>query len=251
MKESKLKVSIVSYLNSKPFAFGLENSDIYGKLEISFDPPAFCAAKLISKSADIGLVPVAVLPEIPDVKIISDYCISANGRVDSVLLLSNVPVNNLKRIILDKNSRTSVMLARVLASELWNINPEWVGENDVEGLNINHETGAVVIGDRALEIKSKFKFIYDLAEEWDKLTSLPFVFACWVSNKPINQIILDEFNVALKSGIENIDQLIRMNKLDENSSAYLKNIIDYRLDDEKRKSISLFLEKIQKVKVNF
>ncbi len=251
MKEVKIKVSIVSYLNSKPFAFGLENSDIYGKLEIGFDPPAICAGRLISKSADIGLVPVAVLPEITDLRIISDFCIAANGRVDSVLLLSNVPVNRLKHIILDKNSRTSVVLARVLASELWNISPVWVGENDAEGLNINEETGAVIIGDRALEIKSKFSYIYDLAEEWYKLTSLPFVFACWVSNKPLEQQFLDEFNLALKNGIENIDQLTSLLNLDTNSSNYLKNVIDYRLDDNKRKAIDLFLEKAEKINSNF
>jgi chorismate dehydratase len=241
-----VRVSVVSYLNSKPFAYGIENSAIYNDLNVSYDHPAHCAQKLISGNADIGLVPVAVIPEIPNAEIISEYCIAADGKVDSVLLLSNVPVEDIKRVILDEQSRTSVMLARVLAAELWNIQPEWIKETN--GFQTDKNTAAVVIGDRALEIKNQFRYIYDLAAEWKKLTGLPFVFACWVANKHFNAEFISAFNAALRSGVENIDPLKDVYALDPDAMNYLKEVIVYRLDDGKRKAIELFLGKIKDIK---
>ncbi|MEP7264588.1 MAG: MqnA/MqnD/SBP family protein, partial [Bacteroidota bacterium] len=86
MLEEKVKVSVVSYLNSKPFAFGIENSTLRNQMEVTYDNPAKCAQRLIDGDADVGLVPVAVIPFIKNAEIISDYCIAAEGKVESVLL---------------------------------------------------------------------------------------------------------------------------------------------------------------------
>lgn len=241
----KVRLSVVSYLNSKPFAYGIENSVLRNEISVSYDIPALCAEKLITNKADVGLVPVAVIPLIKDAEIISDYCIAADGKVDSVLLLSNKPVNDLKRIVLDSESRTSVQLARVLAREYWNITPEWISENSNIMLEATEETGAVVIGDRALKVKHQYKYCYDLAEEWYKLTSLPFVFACWVSNKKINTDFVTAFNDSLRIGVENIEKVIDIEKLNDVQADYLRKTIVYQLNDEKREAIQLFLKKIK------
>ena len=86
------KVSCVSYLNSKPFIYGLENSELLksGALELSLDIPSRCAQKLISKEAQIGLVPAATLNYLNDYSVISNFCIGAVGAVNSVFLFSNL-----------------------------------------------------------------------------------------------------------------------------------------------------------------
>src|ERR1043165_5988838 len=109
-----IRVSAVNYLNSKPFIFGLQNSDIINEIDLQLDIPSVCADKLEENKVDIGLVPVAILPELEEHHIISDYCIGADGEVSSVLLLSDVPLDEIKSIHLDYQSRTSVMLAQVL-----------------------------------------------------------------------------------------------------------------------------------------
>ncbi|MBK8584164.1 MAG: hypothetical protein IPN88_01490 [Bacteroidetes bacterium] len=91
-----LKISVVSYLNSKPFIYGFNKTNFNSKAAIELDIPSVCADKLLTGKVDIGLVPVAILPKLKDYFIISDYCIGANGPVDSVLLLSNVPLNEIK-----------------------------------------------------------------------------------------------------------------------------------------------------------
>ena len=245
----KIKISLVSYLNARPFAYGILQSGINKNIFLSLDPPGICADKLINGIADIGLVPVAVIPEIKGNTIISDYCISSTGKVNSVLLLSDVPLDKITKIILDQESRTSVLLARILAKKIWKIDPVWEVEN-IDGLNKAKGTiAAVVIGDRALALRSKYEYIYDLSEEWNKMTGLPFVFACWVANKPIDKKFLALFNEALKYGVEHIVDLLEKEGLSENDKNYLMNSIQYKLNGQKKAGIKLFLSLINELEV--
>lgn len=240
-----LKVSAVSFLNTKPFIYGLQHSTL-GELELSLDIPSVCAAKLIGKKADIGLVPVAVLPLLEGYSVVSDYCIGAKGKVGSVMLFSNVPLTEITTILLDYHSRTSVVLARVLANKLWKISPVWKEGGPGYESSINDTTAGVVIGDRALELSGKYRFSYDLSDEWFKLTSLPFVFACWVAGKNVPPGFLVSFNEALQCGVEHIADMIETMDLvpvdKVRINAYLTENIDYHFDDNKRKALTLFLD---------
>ena len=101
---NKIKVSAVSYTNTKPFVYGLTHSDVIDQIDLSLDIPSDCARKLIDDEADIGLVPVAALLNIPNYQIISDYCIGATGAVNSVFIFSNLPIGEIKTIRLDSYS---------------------------------------------------------------------------------------------------------------------------------------------------
>lgn len=242
------RISVVSYLNSKPFIYGLRNASFENEVEIYEDIPSVCADKLIRGEADLGLVPVAALPFLKNYHIISDYCIGADGPVSSVLLLSEVPLEKIKTILLDYQSRTSVMLTKVLAEKLWKIKPQWKQTSPNFENTIGDETSGVVIGDRALQIKNKFKYCYDLSAEWKKLTGLPFVFACWVSTGLTDKRFVLEFNNALKSGISRIDEIARKESnefISENEiRKYLTECIDFNLDEKKKEAMTLFLDLI-------
>ena len=69
-KMTKIKISAVSYTNTLPFIYGLENSKIINHIELSKDIPSVCAKKLISNKVDIGLVPVAIIPKLNNYEII-------------------------------------------------------------------------------------------------------------------------------------------------------------------------------------
>ncbi len=145
---SKLKISVVSYLNSKPFIYGLEHSDLMNEIDLQLDIPSTCAQKLMDGIVDIGLVPVAIIPKLKEAHIISDYCIGAVGKVASVCLYSEVPLNEIKTILLDYQSRTSVTLVKVLAREHWKISPEWQNASENFENSVSGTTAAVIIGDR-------------------------------------------------------------------------------------------------------
>ena len=107
---NKIKISAVSYLNSKPFIYGLHHSNLFNEIELSQDIPSVCAQKFIDEKVDIGLIPITVIPKLKEYYIISDYCIGAVGKVSSVMLYSDVPLNAIKNILLDYQSLTSVTL---------------------------------------------------------------------------------------------------------------------------------------------
>lgn len=242
----KIKISAVSYLNSKPFIYGLEHSEVKNEINLQLDIPSVCAAKLIENKVDVGLVPVAILPELEEYHIISDYCIGADGAVGSVLLLSDVPLNEIKTILLDNQSRTSVELVQVLANKFWKIQPVWNDAEENYEVLIKGTTAGVVIGDRTFPLQNKFKYVYDLAAEWKEFSSLPFVFACWVSNKKLPDELIERFNKALKSGLsakaEVIKQYLQEHKTDFDVKDYLENKLSYNLDERKKEALELFLQ---------
>ena len=242
----KIRISVVNYLNSKPFIYGLENSDIKNDIDLQLDIPSVCAEKLEEDQVDIGLVPVAILPELEAYHIVSDYCIGADGEVGSVLLLSEVPLNEIKTILLDYQSRTSVLLAQILAEKFWKIKPQWTEAKVNFEILIHETTAGVVIGDRTFSLKNKFRYVYDLSAEWKKFTQLPFVFACWVSNKRLDGAFIKKFNRALRFGLMNVEEVISQQqneiRADFDVKDYLEHKISYAFDDRKKFALELFLK---------
>lgn len=242
------KLSVVSYLNTLPFIYGLKESGLENRIEINLDIPFVCAEKLISGEVDIGLVPIVALNQLKDSQIISDFCIGANGAVDTVCLFSDVPISQIKNILLDYQSKTSIELLKVLLKEYWNLSPKLLLSEAGYEDKIKNQQAGLIIGDRAFKYKNKFPYRYDLSEIWKSHTGSPFIFACWVANKELCQDFEFEFNQALSFGVNNIekaiDSLADIYSDCKNPTDYLNHKISYQLDVEKRKAMQLFLQKI-------
>ena len=251
MNHPKLKISIVNYFNTLPFRYGLKNSELLSKIDLQEDIPSICAQKLKFKQVEIGLVPVALLPELDNYKIITNYCIGANGKVDSVKLYSEVPLNEIKMVTLDYQSRSSIKLTKVLNKFYWKQNFEYKDAKPGYEQNINGTNAAVVIGDRTFALNGTFKYEFDLAEEWKKMTGLPFVFAAWVTTSDIDAEFITEFNEALKDGINNTEKAILDSDIKHptnfNALDYLTNKISYDLDNRKQEALQLFLNYISQL----
>jgi len=244
----KYKVSAVSYLNTITFIYGLKQSELINTINLQLDYPSICADKLINGTVDLALVPVVVIPQLKSSYIISDYCIGANGAVDTVCLYSDVPIDKIESIGLDYQSRTSVALLKILLKEYWKLNPELKKSDVGFENNIKGKHAALVIGDRAFALNTKHQFIYDLSAIWKELTGLPFVFAVWVSNIKLPQDFINVFNKALEKGLNNIDKALALEGDSylncESPEDYLNNKISYSLDAKKQKGMELFLRKI-------
>ena len=246
---SKVRISAITYLNTKPFLYGITNSPLMREIELSLDVPSVCADKLKAGIVEIGIIPIAEMSEIPGANLVTDFCISASGKVRTVVLVSQVPVEEIETIVLDYQSRTSVQLVRILAREYWKIRPEWKngGINYIRE-DIRGKTAGVIIGDRVFEAEKQFPFVYDLSEAWKNLTGLDFVFACWVANKPLEASFVEKFAAALEDGIVHIPEVIAEYQQlypDYPFEAYFRENIFYHLDDSKRKGMELFLQKIK------
>jgi chorismate dehydratase len=241
-----IKISAVSYLNTLPFIFGIENSGFLNSSDytLSREMPSDCAKKLENKEADLVLVPVAAIANMENINIVSDYCIGASRNVLSVLLLSQKPISELENIYLDYQSRTSVTLIKILAKHYWKKEFNWLKTEPGFENNIIENTGGVIIGDRALELADKFKFKFDLATEWNDFTGLPFVFACWVSSSKLDENFILKFNKSLEWGINNINNINPNYPTLSNDfiRSYFKNNIEYNFDDKKNSGMNLFFK---------
>jgi chorismate dehydratase len=239
--KNKIRISAVSYTNTAPFVYGLNHSEIPRKTILTLDTPAICAQKLIHDEADIGLVPVAALLNIPNYSIVADYCIGAEGAVNSVFIFSDKPVEEIKTVRLDDQSRTSNNLARVLFKNHWKMKPEYLTSGVADAF--------VEIGDRTFGKKQRYAYAYDMGEEWMKFTALPFAFAVWAANKPVDGGFVSEFQQALQYGLDHRDEVIAglTPRSDFDLHDYLINRIRFNFDAPKKEALKKFLSLVSEL----
>lgn len=244
----KIKVGAVSYLNTKPLLYGIKRSEkLMQQIELSEEYPSKIADMLVEGTIDVGLVPVAVIPKLKEWNILPGYCIGAEGNVASVCLFSEVSIENVEKILLDYQSRTSVNLCKVLLQHYWKkeVVLEDAGKDFRE--DIKGTTAGVIIGDRALEQRKTSPYIYDLAGCWKAMTGLPFVFAAWIANKKLPDEFVALFNEANAVGLNNLEAVIAENPYDTYSlKTYYTENISYNLTDEKREGLERFLQLLVK-----
>lgn len=235
----------MSYLNTKPLVYGFEKGLMKDEIELLFDYPAKVAAMLLNDEIDVGLIPVAVLPRLKEHHIISDYCIGASAPVASVCLFSDVPLNEIKEILVDYQSRTSAALLKVLLKDHWKIDPVLIDTSNGYQQSIKGTTAGLVIGDRALKQRAHSAFIYDLAETWMEMTGLPFVFAAWIANKKLPDQFIKSFNETTAIGLHHIDEIVEgIDFPAYDMDHYYRQNIDYILNEKKLEAVKLFISKL-------
>jgi chorismate dehydratase len=238
-----MRLSAVSYLNTKPFIYGIYRGLLADQVELSLDIPSECARKLLSGEVDIALTPVAIIPELPQAYLVSDYCIGSTGDVKTVCVFSEKPLDQIKNVYLDFHSRTSVELTRILCAEYWKVQPEFIPATEGYEQNIKGDTAGLIIGDRTIGVHKRFPYIYDLGAAWTAWTGLPFVFAAWVSTRPIDPGFVAKFNQALQVGLDLLPELTKILPAIPGFDLedYYRHNISYELDDAKWKGLNKFL----------
>ena len=171
--------------------------------------------------------------------------ISSFKKVYSVAIFSNRPLEEANIIYLSTKSKTSRLLTKVLLKKFLKKNVEYRDLKDYT--DIQNKT-VLLIGDTALKLSNKFKYIYDLSEIWFKKTNLPFVFALWCVNMEFYYKNKDEvisfYKVLLNTKerfFKNLDKYIKPvdNLSKDYIKFYLKNL-DYSLTNQHIKSLKLF-----------
>ncbi|MBZ5655956.1 MAG: menaquinone biosynthesis protein [Acidobacteriia bacterium] len=176
---SRLKISAISYLNTAPLMWDFEHGAASADFDISYTIPSACAEALREGTADIGIIPAAAYATIPDLVIIPDVAIASRQAVRSILLVSKVPLEQIRTVALDTSSMTSVALAKILFAKWLGGAREYAGmAPDLKTMLAEHDA-ALLIGDPALRVDRTRYVSLDLAEEWIARTGKSFVFAFW------------------------------------------------------------------------
>ncbi len=241
----KIRLIAVSYLNTKPLLVTLWHNP---QIDIHLLPPAACATALKNGQADIALIPAGALPDFEALQLCTDYCIGTQGKVDSVFLFAESPIESIDTLYLDPDSRTSNGLARILLSRYYQKSVNTIKDPDyLHLIKARDGSAGVVIGDKAIRLRQQFSYVYDLSGIWYEFTQLPFVFALWVSfPDTLNTDQISMLNQAFKSGIAQIKTMIPQLAKEENMDYqtvynYLIHSIDYQLDTKKKESLIRYL----------
>jgi chorismate dehydratase len=249
---AKLRLSAISFLNTAPLMWDFEHEAALARdFDVRYTVPSICAQQLRSGEADIGIIPVISYHTIPDLAIVPGVSIAAKGPVRSILLISKLPIDEVKTIAADVSSRTSVALCRVLLRKWFGGQRNFLAlEPDVDAM-LQQADAALIIGDPALTADRARYICYDLAEEWTRHTGKPFVFAFWtVRNAALKGRKLDLARIFQQSrdhGLEHVAEIARawaprIGISEADVKSYLTQNIDYGLDADKLDGMRLFFE---------
>lgn len=217
------------------------------ELELVMDYPASIARMLLDGEIDLGLVPVAVLPEMKEYHIVGDHCIGCDGPVASVCLFSQVPMHEIETVLLDYQSRTSVTLVQVLMKEYWKRNVVFEAATGDFQQQVQGTTAALVIGDRAFDMAHRCEHAFDLGEAWKSYTGMPFVFAVWAANFKPDEAFTEQFNRANATGFSHLPEIIEQANAPvhyPDLHKYFTRNIRYKFGPEQQEAMELFLSKI-------
>ena len=236
----RLRVGIVDYLNAWPLAWGFLTGALDESFEAAYLPPAEVASELAAGRIDLGLIPSIEARRQPDLLVVPGLCVAATHEVRSVILVSRGPMEAVRRVALDRNSRTSAALVRILLKARYGIEPEFEEASPDAEEMLRRADAALIIGDPALRVDRERYRVCDLAAEWRSLTGRPFVFAVWAL-RPEAGDRLPEVERLLKSSLEQglaeLEAVIRRGVLElglarETVREYLEENLSFRLDSE-------------------
>ena len=245
-----LRVGIVDYLNSRPLAWSFRRPPAPSgvpPLEPVYLPPSGVAEGLASGDLDIGLVPSIEVRRIPGLRVIPGLCVAATREVRSVLLVRRGPVEEIRSVALDENSRTSAALVRILLGRRYGLEPSYrQAPPEVEAM-LEEADAALVIGDPALAVDRTRHQVSDLAAEWRAWTGLPFVFAVWAVAPGVEfrPGLADFFSESLDRAERDMEDLVREAAVElglpgEALAAYLTENLSFRLGEPELAGLRLY-----------
>jgi chorismate dehydratase len=263
---ARIRISVVRYLNSVPLAWGI----LDGPNKDDFDPvlstPAECADQLASGAVDIGLIPSIEYQRIKGSRIVPGPAIVSPRRALSVFLLSLVPLFRVRTVGFDPGSRTSEVLARVIFAEYYRTHPRFRAAVPEPVEMLRENDAALLIGDVALRYRAANRLpnaaaqsgylrdgpepvgSFDLAERWNNLTGLPFVFAFWAARSGFGHPEVHRKLLESRAwGLAHLDTIAAryaesLGLEEAFLKGYLQTNLDYHMDADGIEALGVFYE---------
>ncbi len=244
----RIRVGAVSYLNTRPLVFGIDQGMGADRIELSYEVPSTLADRMAAGELDLALLPAVELARIPHLVVVPGLAIGSSGNCRSVLLVARKPLAEVRRVALDPDSRTSNALARILFAKAWGVQPTFVvGPRDLASA-LDEYDAVVRIGDKALfEPLPEGTIAYDLGGAWTARTTLPFVFAVWAARwDVVDRDLYEILHASRRAGVSAVpaiaaDYTWNGRQHPEIALAYLRDAIRYRLGEPEVTGLRRFL----------
>jgi chorismate dehydratase len=252
--DKQIRVGAVSYLNTKPLVYGLEQLAPQAKL--LFDVPSQLAQQLAAGQLDVALIPSIEFFQDSSYTIVSDACIGCRGPVLSVKLFSRVAPSQIRTLALDDGSRTSAALIRILLQERFGLAPKLVPlplgamPGDVAA------DATLLIGDRAMKSPGgSYAEVWDLGDEWCRWAELPFVFAMWTARAGVDLCGIESaLSEARDAGLRHLNEIAEKEAAPLGLSrpecvAYLRDNLHFSLGNAELRGLELFYRMAQNLEL--
>lgn len=179
-----IKIGMVNFINTAPlYEVWKERrlADPKPLWQVVEGPPSELNRRIGAAELDMGFISSNEYAQHPgEYRILSDLSISADGRVGSVFLFSQLPVSELDGEVVDLSpfSQTSNALIKIILEDFYRIRPVYQSEPVL----VEPGRAVLAIGDLALRLlqEGNYREVLDLSMVWRQHTDLPFVFAVWV-----------------------------------------------------------------------
>jgi chorismate dehydratase len=173
----------IAFANCFPIRWGLRGAT----REVSLVPgsPRRLGRELLTGGLDVSPVSlIDYLTHANELVLLPDLALGSDGPVQSCVLLSRVPLEELDgaAVGLSSTSRTTALLATVLLERLVGVRPRYVTVPQSRHAPVDGVDAMVLIGDDALLLRTTPPAgwtVYDTGELWRRWTGLPMVFAVW------------------------------------------------------------------------
>jgi chorismate dehydratase len=241
---------------------------------LSFTVPSQCAEDLRTGRAELAIIPAIEYQRIDSLVVLPDMSIASKKQVRSLLLISQKPVREVRRLALDRSSRSTQALTRILCAEKWKIAPDFSEATPDLAEMLSQSDAALLIGDPALRISlgiekenrpgaegeticaaallginsSELLYVYDVVSEWRSLTGLPAVMAVWAARRDVATAdVAADFIASRDFGLAHISE-ISFNAARELElpvqalESYLRRSIDFSLDAENLRGLNSYYE---------
>jgi chorismate dehydratase len=243
--ESRIRIGAVSYLNTKPLIYRLE--EFAPQAELVLEVPSRLADELSAGRLDVALIPSIEFFRDPTYTILSDACIGCQGPVLSVKLFFRVPPAEVRTLALDEGSRTSAVLAQILLFEQFGVRPNLEPLPVARGLADTQADAVLLIGDRAIHSPvGPFAAVWDLGDEWRRWTGLPFVFAMWVARAGHDLAMIETaLSQARDAGLQNLQAIAaaeapKLGLTQPECLTYLRDCLHFHLGPSEREGLELY-----------
>lgn len=259
------RVGHINFLNVLPLSWSYAHGSDKG-LILTRGVPAVLNNDIVNHRLDVSNVSSIIYARDSDeLVILPDVCISTDGAVQSIILVSRKPIEDIKddKIILTAKSATSHCLLKIILRSAYGAIPNYYIRHVTPENPIPDDAAAsLLIGDDALWLyhhQQPELYYYDLGAEWKKLTGKKMVYALWVANKnfaseqpKMLQLVYDRIRHAFTQGLQHkkaaIESVIKDKpftyaQLDE----YLGPTIRWNLTDDYIDGLKTFYELAHKM----
>jgi chorismate dehydratase len=234
-----LRIGCVKYLNARPLIHGWPG-------EVVFDHPSALCERLAAAQLDVALVSSFEFLRNPVYTLVDGISISSHGPVHSVFVAHSGELAEIEEIEVDPASQTGINLLRCLLSEM-GLAPKFVIRSRLIQRAITPRLAKFFIGDQAIRFRDEsektFQF-WDLGEEWQKRTQLPFVYALWLIRPEVAspKAIADSLRACRDNNLRELDSLIAGEREfnPDFCQFYLHQCLRYQYGPQEKEGLSMF-----------